>query len=122
MHIESNVGRFSQNKSLLYQNDPIYEEVEESDELNSENNFYIQWDQHKKNLLTQDEQVKLMNEDALSQTDIFKKKEPKLKRKHFRCKKKQISRNRSEIHILESIEEQNHEKDDLLEEDEESKQ
>jgi DNA-binding transcriptional regulator LsrR (DeoR family) len=44
MHIESNVGRFSQNKSLLYQNDPIYEEVEESDELNSENNFYIQWD------------------------------------------------------------------------------
>ena len=66
-----------------------------------------------------------MNDDALSQTDTFIKKQPKLKKRHFRAghKKKEITRNRSEVQILESIEEQNHEKDDndQLEEDEESK-
>ena len=67
-----------------------------------------------------------MNEDALSSSDNFKKKQPKLKRRHFRGKKKEVNRsNRNEIHnILESIEEQHHEKDDqdLQEEEEETKQ
>ena len=58
-----------------------------------------------------------MNEDALSQTDHFKKKQPKLKRRNFRGKKKQKTQARSEAPVLESIEETHHEKDDLHDED-----
>lgn len=124
LHIESNIinQRFSQHKSLILQNDPIYEEVEECDELFSENNFYSQWEQHKKYLLTQDEQVKLMKEDALSQTGRTKKKpyhnqgkiQSKLKKRHFRGRK----RDEQQKGVLESIEEQNHEKDDNPEDEE----
>lgn len=105
-------------KQIYMQSDPIYEEIEVEDEdLLSENNFYATWEQHKKKLLTLDEQAKLMNEDAHSQTDMFHKK-PKLKKRHFlqrRGKKKEVNRNSKKI--LESIEENKNEKDDLLDEE-----
>lgn len=51
---------------------PIYEEIEidedEHDDLMSENNFYSCWDNHKRLLLSQDEQLKLLNEDSRSQS------------------------------------------------------
>lgn len=73
-HIE--LGSLNRNRSILIQSDPIDEEIEvDDDELYSENNFYISWEQHKKYLLTQDEQQKLLNEDAHSSTGIFQKKE-----------------------------------------------
>lgn len=54
-------------QQIIFESDPIREEIEiEDDELLSENNFYQRWDQHKRFLLTQDEQLKLMNDDAHS--------------------------------------------------------
>jgi hypothetical protein len=61
-----------------------------------------------------------MNEDAMSQNDISKQKQPRLKKRHFRGKKIGVASDRNEKHILESIEEQKHEKDEK-EDDEESK-
>jgi hypothetical protein len=59
-HIE--LGSLNRNKSILIQSDPIDEEIEvDDDELYSENNFYVSWEKHKKYLLTQDEQQKLLN-------------------------------------------------------------
>ena len=56
-----------QTKQIIFESDPIREEIEiEDDELMSENNFYQRWDHHKRFLLTQDEQLKLMNDDARS--------------------------------------------------------
>jgi hypothetical protein len=56
-----------QTKQIIFESDPIREEIEiEDDELMSENNFYQRWDHHKRFLLTQDEQMKLMNDDARS--------------------------------------------------------
>jgi len=41
---------------MLIESDPIHEEIEiEDDELLSENNFYLSWQNHKRYLLTQDE-------------------------------------------------------------------
>jgi len=52
---------------IIIESDPIYEEIEiEDDELMSENNFYTRWNDHKRLLLTQDEQLKLTNEDTRS--------------------------------------------------------
>jgi hypothetical protein len=44
---------------MLIESDPIHEEIEiedENDELLSENNFYHNWQNHKRYLLTQDEE------------------------------------------------------------------
>ena len=74
MNIEPDMlrpGLHKPNKSILLQSDSIIEEIEiEDDELNSENNFYVSWESHKRKLLTKDEQAKLMDEDARS-TGIF---------------------------------------------------
>jgi len=53
----------------LIESDPIYEEIEieDDDEAISENNFYLKWENHKRLLLTQDEQQRLLNDDARSQ-------------------------------------------------------
>ena len=41
---------------MLIDSDPIHEEIEiEDDELLSEDNFYLSWQNHKRYLLTQDE-------------------------------------------------------------------
>jgi hypothetical protein len=50
--------------------DPILEENENEveDDVLSENNFYLTWENHKRYLLTQDEQLKLLNDDARSST------------------------------------------------------
>ena len=41
------------NKQMLIESDPIHEEIEiEDDELLSENNFYLSWQNHKRYLLT----------------------------------------------------------------------
>jgi hypothetical protein len=40
---------------MLIESDPIHEEIEiedETDEFLSENNFYVSWQNHKRNLLT----------------------------------------------------------------------
>jgi hypothetical protein len=38
---------------MLIESDPIHEEIEiDDDELLSENNFYLSWQNHKRNLLT----------------------------------------------------------------------
>jgi len=51
---------------------PIHEEIEieedDHDENFSENNFYNYWDNHKRLLLSKDEQFKLMNLDSWSQS------------------------------------------------------
>ena len=63
---------------MLIESDPIHEEIEiedENDELLSENNFYQSWQNHKRYLLTQDEQQKIFNQDSKSSTGIFEKKE-----------------------------------------------
>jgi len=61
---------FSNNRNsnkIIFEGDPIYEEIEiEDDELMSENNFYQRWNNHKRLLLTKDEQLKLTNEDTRS--------------------------------------------------------
>ena len=56
-------------------NDPILEENENEvdDDVLSENNFYLTWENHKRYLLTQDEQMKLLNEDARSSTGFFER-------------------------------------------------
>jgi hypothetical protein len=48
--------------------DPIDEEIEieDDDEHLSENNFYSSSENHKRFLLSHDEQIKLMNEDSRS--------------------------------------------------------
>lgn len=70
-HIEKNMAKYfpqsRQSKQIIFESDPIHEEIEiEDDELMSENNFYQRWNHHKRFLLTKDEQMKLMNEDARS--------------------------------------------------------
>ena len=63
---------------MLIESDPIHEEIEiedESDELLSENNFYQSWQNHKRYLLTQDEELKILNQDSKSSTGILEKKE-----------------------------------------------
>lgn len=63
---------------MLIESDPILEEIEiEDDELLSENNFYQSWQNHKRKLLSQDEQLKIFNEDSRSSAGIFEKKERK---------------------------------------------
>lgn len=58
-------------------NDPILEENENEvdDDILSENNFYLTWQNHKRYLLTQDEQLKLLNDDARSSTGFFERKD-----------------------------------------------
>lgn len=53
--------------------DPILEENENEvdDDILSENNFYLTWNNHKRNLLTQDEQMKVLNDDARSTSGFF---------------------------------------------------
>lgn len=76
LEMTKELGNLNRNRSILIQSDPIDEEIEvDDDELYSENNFYISWEKHKRYLLTQDEQQKLMNEDAHSSSGIFQKKE-----------------------------------------------
>lgn len=42
-----------QSSKIIFESDPIYEEIEiEDDELMSENNFYQKWNNHKRLLLT----------------------------------------------------------------------
>lgn len=70
-HIERNMAKYfpqsRQSKQIIFESDPIHEEIEiEDDELMSENNFQQRWNHHKRFLLTQDEQMKLMNDDARS--------------------------------------------------------
>ena len=64
----SNIFSNNRNSSkIIFESDPIYEEIEiEDEELMSENNFYQRWNDHKRLLLTQDEQLKLTNEDTRS--------------------------------------------------------
>lgn len=60
-----NISKYS--KHHLLQSDPIYEELEvEDDEPKSEYNFYTTWENHKKKLLTLDEQAKLILDETLS--------------------------------------------------------
>lgn len=71
-NLSGNHSRIKTLKSGLIESDPIYEEIEiEDDDYQSENNFYTNWENHKRKLLTQDEQMKLFNEDAHSSTGIF---------------------------------------------------
>ena len=60
-------------RSILMDSDPILEENENEveDDVLSENNFYLTWENHKRYLLTQDEQLKLLNDDARSSTGFF---------------------------------------------------
>jgi len=48
--------RITTNRNMFFESDPITEENEiDDDELFSENNFYQEWENHKRYLLTQDE-------------------------------------------------------------------
>ena len=65
-------SRINTNNTILT-SEAITEELEDDDENLSENNFYVSWENHKKNLLTQDEQAKLMNEDSHSSYGVLPK-------------------------------------------------
>ena len=76
---------------MLIESDPIHEEIEiEDDELLSENNFYLSWQNHKRYLLTQDEQLKIFNDDSRSSAGIFEKKERRSGRVKRRKKKEKL--------------------------------
>lgn len=60
-------NKIRSNQQIIIESDPIYEEIEieDDDDAISENNFTF-WENHKRLLLTQDEQQRHMNEDARS--------------------------------------------------------
>jgi hypothetical protein len=55
-HIDRDIyNQFPQGRQMLLGSEPIPEIEIEDDELLSENNFYLSWQNHKRYLLTQDE-------------------------------------------------------------------
>mmetsp|Transcript_6837 Transcript_6837/g.11042 ORF Transcript_6837/g.11042 Transcript_6837/m.11042 type:complete len:134 (+) Transcript_6837:2731-3132(+) len=113
-HIGGRTPGYIKNKSaILMESDPIHEEIEiEDDELLSENNFYLSWQNHKRYLLTQDEQAKLFQEDCHSSTGIIEKshsipRKPGFSRLSGRrvARKRAIARNQSDKKLLDPIEE-----------------
>lgn len=117
-HITNPHNKIKTLKSGLIESDPIYEEMEiEDDDYQSENNFYTNWENHKRKLLTQDEQMKLFNADAHSSTGIFQKSKKKSSNTYkigSRKGRRKTSPRTKEKPILAPIEEK---KDDPLEED-----
>jgi hypothetical protein len=88
-HIDRDVyNQFPQGRQMLIGSDPIPEIEIEDDELLSENNFYLSWQNHKRYLLTRDEQLKI-NEDSRSSAGIMEKKERKIQGRIKRRKKKE---------------------------------
>ena len=104
----------------MIESDTIHEEIEieDDDDLLSENNFYLAWQNHKRFLLTKDEQQKIYDEDSKSSSGFGHRPGLSSRIHPRKGRKRQLNKPKSDLKLLDPKEEKRDDPIDEIEPDE----